>query len=201
MQTGQPVPFDVQMACQASVMSFMAHFDADEFDALQALFAPDGTWVRSDGTLRGMADLQAWIARRQPGRIFVRHLISNLRFEALPDGRVRAHSYVVAYRHDGEPGEGDERVVGIDDDGRNLGARQCLTAEECPEKRKWPPGHSEQRSTDGRSDGRGLDRCNRRYHDGSDPGGKWPVGRRRQSMVPASDDCEGDAQRRERDGA
>lgn len=105
MQTGQTVPFDVQMACQASVMSFMAHFDADEFDALQALFAPDGTWVRSDGTLRGMADLQAWIARRQPGRIFVRHLISNLRFEALPDGRVRAHSYVVAYRHDGEPGD------------------------------------------------------------------------------------------------
>jgi hypothetical protein len=37
-------------------MSFMAHFDADEFDALQALFAPDGTWVRSDGTLRGMAE-------------------------------------------------------------------------------------------------------------------------------------------------
>lgn len=105
MHPGPTVPFDVQIACQASVMSFMAHFDADEFDALQTLFAPDGTWVRSDGTLKGMADLQAWIARRQPGRIFVRHLISNLRFEALPDGRVRVHSYVVAYRHDGEPGE------------------------------------------------------------------------------------------------
>lgn len=105
MHPGSTVPFDVQMACQASVMSFMAHFDADEFDAMQALFAPDGTWERSDGTLRGLADLQAWIARRQPGRILVRHLISNLRYEALPDGRVRVHSYVVAYRHDGNSGD------------------------------------------------------------------------------------------------
>lgn len=103
MPVGSPLPIDIQLACQASVMNFMAHFDADEFDAMQELFAPDGTWVRGDGTLRGLAELQAWISRRQPGRIFVRHIITNLRFEALDDGRVRVHSYVMAYRHDGQP--------------------------------------------------------------------------------------------------
>ena len=79
MPVGPTLPIDVQLACQASVMSFMAHFDADEFDAMQALFAPDGTWVRSDGTIRGLADLQAWISRRQPGRIHpCRRLIQTL---------------------------------------------------------------------------------------------------------------------------
>jgi SnoaL-like domain len=105
MSVGTPVPIDVQLACQDSLMRFMAHFDADEFDAMQTLFAPDGTWVRADGTIRGLAELQAWIARRQPGRTFVRHIITNLRFDALDDGRVRVHSYVMAYRHDGQPGD------------------------------------------------------------------------------------------------
>ena len=63
MHSGASLPLDTQMACQATVLNFMAHFDAEEFGSLQALFAPDGVWERSDGTLRGMADLQAWIAR------------------------------------------------------------------------------------------------------------------------------------------
>ncbi len=66
MPVGSPLPIDVQLACQDSLMRFMAHFDADEFDAMQELFAPDGTWVRADGTIRGLAELQAWISRRQP---------------------------------------------------------------------------------------------------------------------------------------
>ena len=69
-------------------MAFMAHFDADEFEAMQEWFAPDGVWERPDGTLRGL-----------------RHLLCNLRFEALPQGRVRIHSYVTVYRHDGQSGD------------------------------------------------------------------------------------------------
>lgn len=105
MHTPPEVPVDVQLACQASVMAFTAHFDADEFDAMPAWFAPDGTWVRADGTIHGVQALQAWLSRRRPGEIFVRHQLSNLRFEALADGRVRVHSYVAVYRHDGPAGE------------------------------------------------------------------------------------------------
>jgi len=103
MNTSNVVPVDIQLACQASLMNFMAHFDSDEFDAMHAWFAPNGTWVRADGTLEGLDHLRTWAAERKPGYIFVRHLISNLRFEALPDGRVRIHSYVMVYRHDGQP--------------------------------------------------------------------------------------------------
>jgi hypothetical protein len=105
LSTAPSVPFDVQLACQASLMAFTAHFDADEFEAMAAWFAADGTWVRADGTLRGRTQLQAWLAQRVPGQIFVRHQVSNLRFEPLPDGRVRVHSYVAVYRHDGPPGQ------------------------------------------------------------------------------------------------
>lgn len=95
-------PPEVQLACQASLMAFMAHFDADEFEAMAGYFAPDGIWVRADGTLSGLPALRAWAAQRVPGQIFVRHVLSNLRFEALPDGRVRIDSYVTVYRHDGQ---------------------------------------------------------------------------------------------------
>lgn len=103
MTTAAAVPVDIQLACQASIMAFTAHFDADEFDAMLDWFAPDGTWVRADGTIQGLGQLKAWVARRQPGQIFVRHQLSNLRFEALPEGRVRVHSYVAVFRHDGPP--------------------------------------------------------------------------------------------------
>jgi hypothetical protein len=99
------VPPDVQLACQASLMAFMAHFDADEFEAMQDWFAPDGVWERPDGTLRGLGQLRAWCEARKGGTIFVRHLLCNLRFEALPQGRVRIHSYVTVYRHDGQSGD------------------------------------------------------------------------------------------------
>jgi hypothetical protein len=72
---------------------------ARSVDALAVLSAG------ADGTLRGRAQLQAWLAQRVPGQIFVRHQVSNLRFEALPDGRVRVHSYVAVYRHDASPGQ------------------------------------------------------------------------------------------------
>jgi hypothetical protein len=103
MSTPPRVPMDVRLACQASLMAFMAHFDADEFAQMARYFAPDGIWVRADGTLSGLPALQAWAAQRRPGEIFVRHVLSNLRFEGLSDGRVRIHSYVTVYRHDGSP--------------------------------------------------------------------------------------------------
>ncbi len=103
MTPAADVPVEIQLACQASIMAFTAHFDADEFDAMLDWFAPDGTWLRADGTIHGLGQLKAWVARRQPGQIFVRHQLSNLRFEALPEGRVRVHSYVAVFRHDGPP--------------------------------------------------------------------------------------------------
>ena len=103
MNTSNVVPVDIQLACQASLMNFMAHFDADEFEAMQAWFAPNGTWVRADGTLKGLNKLRTWATERKPGHILVRHLISNLRFETLPGDLVRIHSYVTVYRHDGQP--------------------------------------------------------------------------------------------------
>jgi len=105
MNTSNVVPVDIQLACQTGLMNFMAHFDADEFEAMQAWFAPNGTWIRADGTIKGLDNLRIWAAERKPGHILVRHLISNLRFETLPEGLVRIHSYVTVYRHDGQPGD------------------------------------------------------------------------------------------------
>ncbi len=105
MNSSTPIPADVQLACQASLMAFMAHFDADEFAQMARYFAPDGIWVGADGTLSGLPALQAWAAQRRPGQIFVRHVLSNLRFDGLSDGRVRIHSYVTVYRHDGQSGD------------------------------------------------------------------------------------------------
>lgn len=105
MTSPRDIPIDTQLACQASLMAFMACFDADDFEGMSRYFAADGVWVRADGTIRGLPSLQAWAAQRQPGQIFVRHILSNLRFEMLADERVRIHSYVTVYRHDGRPGD------------------------------------------------------------------------------------------------
>lgn len=94
----------VQFECQQNLIEFMAHFDADAFDVMEAYLAPDAVWVRADGVLHGPEGLRAWATKRQPG-ILVRHVLSNFRCRAISETEVHVDSYAMVFRKDMQPGD------------------------------------------------------------------------------------------------
>lgn len=83
--------------CEQCVIRFTSHFDAGEFAAMESHFARSGAWLRSDGVIRGIEELRAFLAQRG-SRYFTRHILANIRVTPLGEGRASADSYVTAYR-------------------------------------------------------------------------------------------------------
>lgn len=92
------------VACERVILRFTAAFDANDLEGMLTEFAPDGVWCRQNGVIHGHDGLRAMMAVRPPG-LLVRHVITNLRVEAMAPGSARCASYVTVYRHDngGEP--------------------------------------------------------------------------------------------------
>ncbi len=86
-----------RQACEHTVVSFMAHFDQREFDAMEAYLDPDGTWVRADGAVNGIAGLRE-LAKAMPADVRVRHVLSNFRMTQRGATQVTVRSYVTVYR-------------------------------------------------------------------------------------------------------
>ncbi|GGI25737.1 MULTISPECIES: nuclear transport factor 2 family protein [Bradyrhizobium] len=81
------------LEAQATVLSFMEHFDYGNAEAAAGLFTEDGVWHRGDGLVRGKGMLVDLINRRDRNLV-VRHLISNIRSEWLNEDRILIHAYV-----------------------------------------------------------------------------------------------------------
>ncbi|WP_439685474.1 nuclear transport factor 2 family protein [Cupriavidus oxalaticus] len=96
---GETKTIDVKtrLACEHTVVSFMAHFDQREFDAMEAYLDPDGTWLRADGAVDGIAGLRE-LAKAMPAGIRVRHVLSNFRMTRRDASHVTVRSYVTVYR-------------------------------------------------------------------------------------------------------
>lgn len=91
------------LACQDAVLRFTAHFDAQEYQAMERYFAPDGLWQRLEGDIQGVEGLRRHLAARSAG-ICVRHVISNMRTTFHANDHATVDSYLTAYRHDFEDG-------------------------------------------------------------------------------------------------
>lgn len=98
---GRIVPAVLQ-ECTEALLAFTHAFDTGDLTAMQQHFAPDGVWIRQDGTCTGRtgrAGLAALMARRNPG-VFVRHVITNVRGRPAGEREIALESYVTVYRHD-----------------------------------------------------------------------------------------------------
>lgn len=87
---------DVMQLTQC-LYAFFSHLDERRFDALTAMFLPEGRWLRQGRWLEGRAAiLEAMHAR--PASMRVRHLLANVR--VLPAGAqdMRVDAYLTAYR-------------------------------------------------------------------------------------------------------
>ena len=102
------IAWDDVIACQQVVLRFTGAFDAGDTKGMLADFAPDGVWYRQDGVVRGHSELQALMEARSP-KLFVRHVVTNLRVRATGAGSAECVSYVVVYRDD-DAGSGPARL-------------------------------------------------------------------------------------------
>lgn len=88
---------DIAWHCQDAVVRFTCHFDAGEYEAMEAYFARDGVWRRTDGDVLGLEQLRAFLARRG-AHVLARHVLSNMRTTVHAADRATVDSYVTAYR-------------------------------------------------------------------------------------------------------
>jgi len=87
-----------EQACRELALAAADAIDGRDFQALVALFTPDGVLVRPDGTLlQGHAAILAAYAARSPDRL-TRHLVSNQRVEVdLAAGTARSACTIILW--------------------------------------------------------------------------------------------------------
>src|SRR5262245_49260567 len=87
----------IEGACERLVLDFAYFSDRQEYEALAALFIPDGTMVRPAGdVLVGQAAILKAYQARPAGRI-TRHVCSNIRITVESPDRARGITYAVVY--------------------------------------------------------------------------------------------------------
>ena len=78
------------------VNDFFRALDENDTEVATALFLKDGRWIRPSGTLNGVDEIRAEIAKRNPERIS-RHIVSNLRILEFAPTRCRIAYNLTTY--------------------------------------------------------------------------------------------------------
>jgi hypothetical protein len=90
---------DVESACQHLITAFAHHLDHRRFREVAALFAEDGVWRRRGESMRGPAQIRAFLEQRAP-TVVERHVMTGTLVEQLSDTTCAATSYVTILRTD-----------------------------------------------------------------------------------------------------
>jgi hypothetical protein len=102
----------IEWDCTRILIRFFNEFDAFRYDAMAAMFAPDGVWHRQGKALTGRDSILAALKERSATQT-VRHVITNIDITVLGADRAQFQSYVTAYRHDsGVEPDGQPPVIG-----------------------------------------------------------------------------------------
>jgi hypothetical protein len=87
----------IERACERLVLDFAYHADRQEYEALAALFVPDGTMARPTGDpLVGRAAIIKSYQARGGGRV-TRHFCANIRITVESPDRARGLTYALVY--------------------------------------------------------------------------------------------------------
>jgi ketosteroid isomerase-like protein len=108
----------IERACERLVLDFAYFGDRQDYEALAALFAENGTLVRPAGDpLVGRAAIIKSYQSRPAGRI-TRHVCTNIRITVESSDRARALTYAVVYSANAN--DPPEAHFGIKADPRHL---------------------------------------------------------------------------------
>jgi hypothetical protein len=87
---------EIEAECVALSNAFAYHLDHKEYPELVALFAPNGTFVRTGVRLEGREAILATM-RQRPAEQFTRHITTNFHFTYVGDDTARAVFYNMSY--------------------------------------------------------------------------------------------------------
>ena len=87
---------EIEAECVALSNAFAYHLDHKEYPELVALFAPDGTFVRTGVRLEGRAKILEAM-RQRPVDQFTRHITTNFHFTHVDQNTARAVFYNQSY--------------------------------------------------------------------------------------------------------
>ena len=87
---------EIEAECVALSNAFAYHLDHKEYPALVALFAPEGTFVRTGVRLEGRAKILE-VMRLRPVDQFTRHITTNFHFTHVDHDSARAVFYNQSY--------------------------------------------------------------------------------------------------------
>jgi hypothetical protein len=87
---------EIEADCVALSHAFAYHLDHKNYEALAALFAAEGVFVRTGVRLEGPAQILAAMSQR-PAEQFTRHITTNFHFTDVEADRAKAVVYNVSY--------------------------------------------------------------------------------------------------------
>jgi uncharacterized protein (TIGR02246 family) len=87
----------IKMACGDLVTRYAMVFNRGDLDAFVALFAEDAVWHRPAGTLRGRAEIRAFMDSLPQDQV-ARHVNGASWAEAIDEGHARGWSQTVVYQ-------------------------------------------------------------------------------------------------------
>lgn len=99
----QPVAAQTVSELTQCLHAFFSHLDERRYDALVAMFLPQGRWLRQGRWLAGHAAIRAALDAR-PASMRVRHVISNVLVLPGEGADVRVEAYMTAFRQQGSEG-------------------------------------------------------------------------------------------------
>lgn len=95
----------IESECRKLCLRFARHLDDGDFEAMFALFTPDGVFDRVGQVLRGSEQMRAAFGSRPPG-IRSRHVVTNIDFLEVSHEEAEAHIYNLSFHAVGDPGSG-----------------------------------------------------------------------------------------------
>lgn len=87
---------EIEHDCRTLIQAFSYYLDQRDYEALAALFAPGGVWIRHGVRQEAPQQLIAALQQR-PSTQFTRHLTTSTHFLEVSESNARAVSYNLSY--------------------------------------------------------------------------------------------------------
>lgn len=103
--TPRPVPADEVVQLTQRLHALIGHLDNRRYEALAAMFQPEGRWLRQGRWFDGREAILSALASRPPN-MRVRHLLTNIHVTDRAGEEAGVEAYMTAYRQlEGRPPE------------------------------------------------------------------------------------------------
>ncbi|VCU71757.1 hypothetical protein PIGHUM_03847 [Pigmentiphaga humi] len=100
----------IEWDCSRLMLAFYDRFDNWDYEAMAAMFAEEGVWLRAGKRLVGRQSILDELSTRATTQV-IRHVVTNLIVDVLDRQHARSSCYVTAWRYDDGRPRADPPVV------------------------------------------------------------------------------------------